>query len=72
MAFRWSVIGLGSEFAPGMEAKLNDEQYKNLIDWHRNTQKAIGRLEVLVGLIVFATVVAPIMKHYGWWNLAGW
>ncbi|CAN7596963.1 hypothetical protein LJR234_004598 [Mesorhizobium amorphae] len=51
---------------------MDEDQYKNLVEWHRNTQKAIGRLEFLVGLVLFATVIAPIMKHYGLWNLGGW
>jgi len=51
---------------------VGEEEYRNLIEWHRNTQKAIGRLEFLVGLIFFVVVIAPILRHFGLWNLAGW
>lgn len=51
---------------------MGDEEYRNLIEWHRNTQKAIWRVEMLVGVIFFVTVVAPVLKYFGLWNLGGW
>jgi hypothetical protein len=51
---------------------MDEEDYRNLVEWHRGTQRMLTGIQFMVGIMFFITVVSPIMKALGLWNWLGW
>lgn len=50
---------------------MNDDDYRNLIEWHRGTQRMLSGIQIMVGIMFFITVVAPVLKALGLYNWLG-
>lgn len=51
---------------------MSDDEYKNLVEWHRSTQRQLAYVGWLVSAIFVFTVINPILQHYGLYNVLGW
>lgn len=51
---------------------MNQDEYRNLIEWHRGTQRMLLRVQVLLALVFLVVVVFPVLRALGFYNLMGW
>lgn len=51
---------------------MSEDEYRNLIEWHRGTQRMLHGIQIMVAVMFFITVIAPLMKMLGLYNLFGW
>ena len=41
------------------------EQLKLLVEWHRDTQRRLKTLQLMVGIMFFFVVAVPVLKQFG-------
>jgi len=44
---------------------MNEEQYENLIEWHRATQAKLSIIMIMLFGIFTAVVVLPVLQSFG-------
>lgn len=51
---------------------MDRDDYRNLIEWHRGTQRMLMGIQIMVAIMFFVTVIMPFLKMFGLYNALGW